>query len=291
MAVPLVQSKASHFVTSSAGVKIPKMIYGTAWKKERTADLVVEAVKTGFKGIDVACQPKHYNEPGVGKALVRLAAEGIGRETLFLQTKFTSVSGQDPSSIPYDPEAPLKSQVEQSLSVSLKNLGTDIIDSLVLHGPLRTHESTMEVWRTFESFVDDGKVRQLGMSNCYDLSAFKKIYSEARIKPAVLQNRFHSETNFDVELRAFCAENHIFYQSFWTLSANPKILRNSDVVQLAKNREKTPEQMFFAYLLSTGIITPLTGTTNKTHMQQDLEAMDIIISEEEAKIFEKLLKI
>lgn len=45
-------------------MEIPTMLYGTAWKKERTASYVVQAIKSGFKGIDVACQPKHYNEAG-----------------------------------------------------------------------------------------------------------------------------------------------------------------------------------------------------------------------------------
>jgi hypothetical protein len=44
----------------------PSVIYGTAWKKEKTADLVALALQQGFRGIDTACQPKHYNEAGVG---------------------------------------------------------------------------------------------------------------------------------------------------------------------------------------------------------------------------------
>jgi len=46
----------NHFVKSLSGVQMPRLIYGTAWKKDRTADLVVEAVRCGFKGIDTACQ-------------------------------------------------------------------------------------------------------------------------------------------------------------------------------------------------------------------------------------------
>lgn len=47
-------------------LKIPQVFYGTAWKKGKTAELVEMALKLGFRGIDTACQPKHYNEPGVG---------------------------------------------------------------------------------------------------------------------------------------------------------------------------------------------------------------------------------
>ncbi len=66
-------------------IKIPKFIYGTAWKKERTADLVYQAIKAGFRAIDTAAQPKHYNEKGVGEGIRRAIEEGIvKREDLFV---------------------------------------------------------------------------------------------------------------------------------------------------------------------------------------------------------------
>ena len=55
-------SLTGHFVTTSAGVQMPRFIYGTAWKKDRTTDLVVKAVLAGFRGIDSANQEKHYRE-------------------------------------------------------------------------------------------------------------------------------------------------------------------------------------------------------------------------------------
>jgi diketogulonate reductase-like aldo/keto reductase len=57
-------------------IKMPSLLYGTAWKEQRTADLVEMAIGAGFLGLDTACQPKHYHEAGVGEALVRLAASG-----------------------------------------------------------------------------------------------------------------------------------------------------------------------------------------------------------------------
>ena len=47
-------------VLTNAGVQMPRLIYGTAWKKEATTQLVIDAVLNGFRGIDTACQPKHY---------------------------------------------------------------------------------------------------------------------------------------------------------------------------------------------------------------------------------------
>ena len=125
------------WLTTVAGVKMPRFIYGTAWKKEHTADLVVKAIQSGFKGIDTACQPKHYDESLVGAALHRLKDHGIERETLFLQTKFTPLSGQDPNQVPYDKNSPIDSQVVQSFETSKKNLQTHYVDSLILHSPQR----------------------------------------------------------------------------------------------------------------------------------------------------------
>jgi len=282
---------SSHFVKTLGGVQMPKLIYGTAWKKERTADLVVQAVRAGFRGIDTACQPKHYHEPGVGQALARLSKEdGIRREDLFIQTKFTSLDGQDPASIPYDKNAPLVEQVKQSLAVSLTNLGTSYVDSLVMHSPMKTTASTLEVWKVFEGFVEEGKVKQLGISNCYSLGGFKALYEGASVKPSVLQNRLYEDSGFDKELRAYCKEKGIYYQSFWTLSANPQILKSDKVAIMAKKYDKTPAQMFFAYLVQTGVVTPLTGTTSSLHMEQDLQVLDMApLSGEETKTFDTFI--
>ena len=90
-----------------------------------------------LSGIDTACQPRHYNEPGVGLAVKKLIDEGfIKRSDLFLQTKYTPIGGQDPNNIPYDPSQPIEIQVEQSFQKSLSNLHTDYLDSLILHSPL-----------------------------------------------------------------------------------------------------------------------------------------------------------
>jgi len=122
----------------TAGVRSPRILYGTAWKKEDTEGLVRTAILQGFRGIDTACQPKHYHEPGVGAGVSSFADEKastgkLAREDLYLQTKFTPLSGQDPARIPYDPKAPLADQVRQSFAVSLRNLRTHYLDCLVLH--------------------------------------------------------------------------------------------------------------------------------------------------------------
>ena len=279
--------KSAGFISTS-GVQMPPMIYGTAWKKERTAELVYDAVKSGFRGIDTACQPKHYHEIGVGQALQRLASEGITRESLFVQTKYTPVDGQDPRRVPYDPEASLSQQVAQSFAASCRNLGTDYIDSLVLHSPLFPYIRLAEVWQAMEKIARDGGAKQLGISNCYDLNLLRKLYDEADVKPAVVQNRFYADSGYDTELRAWCREQGIVYQSFWTLTANPHILAAMPLLQIAANHDKIVVQVFFNYLNRCGVI-PLNGTTSPMHMASDLQSFDFSLSEEEIESITALL--
>lgn len=275
------------WLTTSAGIKMPPFLYGTAWKKKQTTELVVQAIQTGFRGIDTAGQPKHYDEPRVGEALVKLDELGYKRKGLFLQTKFTPISGQDPSNVPYDSSASLTDQVIQSFASSLKNLKTDYIDSLVLHSPLSTFRQTMEVWNAMETIHKSGEVKQLGISNCYDLSVLESIYTSAEAKPAVVQNRFYQATGYDIDLRAWAADKGIVYQSFWTLTANPHLLASGPVSTIAAQHNRTPAQVFFRFLTQKGIV-PLTGTTSEKHMKEDLAIFKFELSSEETEVIEEL---
>jgi len=267
-------------VVSACGVRVPQIIYGTAWKKERTADLVEQAVRLGFRGLDTACQPKHYDEAGVGEGLARCLKDGVARADIYLQTKFTPPDGQDPRRLPYEPKASLPEQVAQSFRVSLKNLQTDYLDCLVLHSPMATEAQTLEVWRAMEAIVHAGGVKQLGISNCYEPALLKNLHENAEVKPAVLQNRFYAQTGYDRQIRAFCRQQGILYQSFWTLTANGGILMHDTVEALAAKHGRSAEQIFFRYLTQIGII-PLTGTTSETHMREDLAIFDFELGEDE----------
>ena len=109
--------------------------------------------------------------------------------------------GQSPDNIPYDPDASLEDQVAQSFNKSCTNLYTDYLDSLILHSPMRTFDATMQVWRVFEGFVRSGSVKYIGISNIYDLRLLTRIYESATIKPQFIQNRFYSQSGYDIELR------------------------------------------------------------------------------------------
>lgn len=274
---------------SACHVRMPRIIYGTAWKKERTAALVETAIRNGFRGIDTACQPKHYNEAGVGDGIAACIDAGIvTRAELYLQTKFTPVDGHDPKQIPYDPAASLSEQVAQSFQRSLQNLKTDYLDCLVLHSPLAAQKQLMEVWRAMEQPFSRGACKQLGISNCYDLDTLRYLYDSATVKPAILQNRFYADTDYDKALRDFCRQHNIIYESFWTLTANPGLLVHPTVTALAEKYRRSAAQVFFRYLTQIGIV-PLTGTTSERHMCEDLAIFAFELAETECAAIGELL--
>lgn len=275
-------------VETASGISMPAIIYGTAWKKERTAELVVSAATAGFCGFDTACQPKHYYEPGVGEGLKQLYGRGMRREQFYLQTKFTPLSGQDPNTVPYDPLLPLSEQVTQSVAVSQHNLATDIIDTLILHSPLNPFALTVEAWHGMETVVARGTVRQLGISNCYDLKVLKALYETARVKPTVIQNRFYADTGYDRAIREWCGVHGIVYQSFWTLTANSHILGALSIGRLAEKYGCEPAQVFLRFVAQSGIV-PLTGTTSVTHMRDDLGMFSFGLTEAEMATIDGLL--
>jgi len=276
------------FIHSNRKIRVPRIIYGTAWKKADTARLVTLAIQSGFRGIDTACQPKHYDEAGVGAGVAAGLREGLTRADLYLQTKFTSLSGQDPDRIPYDREASLPLQVAQSVAISLKNLQTDYLDCVLLHSPMPTLTQTQAAWRALEAFIDTGLVRQIGISNCYRLDDLKGLYESARIKPAIVQNRFYADTNYDRHVRAYCDQQQIIYQSFWTLSANPQLLAHQSIGAPAAAHKRTPAQILFRYLTQIGIV-PLTGTRSEVHMRDDLSIFDFTLSNAEQSAIDERL--
>lgn len=275
---------------TTATLSMPPMLYGTAWKKQETAHWVRTAIQQGFRGLDTACQPKHYDEAGMGEGVSMCLGEALTRAGLYLQTKFTPLSGQDPKRIPYDSKAPLPEQIAQSFAASMHNLRTSYLDCLILHSPLDTAKQTLQAWRAMESLAAFGGVRRLGISNCYRLEELQALYDSALIKPAVLQNRFYAATRFDREIRAYCKMQGIIYQSFWTLTANKKLLGDTTITNLASNYGRTPAQILFRYLTQSGVV-PLTGTRSEAHMREDLAIFEFALADRELEAVDAMLNL
>jgi diketogulonate reductase-like aldo/keto reductase len=268
---------------------LPDFLYGTAWKEDRTPALTELALRVGFRGIDTANQRRHYFEAGVGQGLAAAYRAGVvTRVDLFLQTKFTYQGGQD-HRLPYDPAADLSTQVAQSIASSLEHLETDYVDSYVLHGPASGHgwsDDDAEVWAAMVGQRDAGRTRRLGVSNVSPRHLAQMEATGAE-PPAFVQNRCFARLGWDRQVRSFCKDRKIVYQGFSLLTANPEVLRHRLVAGLATRSGATPAQIVFRFAQAVGIL-PLTGTSDATHMTQDLGSRHLPLSADEVHAIESL---
>jgi diketogulonate reductase-like aldo/keto reductase len=265
------------------GVSVPTFLYGTAWKEYATTSLVAHALVAGFRGIDTANQRRHYHEEGVGQALAWAFEAGVPRDELFLQSKFTHAAGQD-HRLPYDPHAPVAAQVEQSFRNSLENLGVERLDSLVLHGPTQRHglgAADREAWRALEAIHDAGGARLIGVSNVLP-EQIERLLELARVPPAFVQNRCFAHLGWDAAVRAVCQRHGIVYQAFSLLTANAHVRQHHAVRAIAARHGRTVPQVIFRFALERGMI-PLTGTTDRAHMDQALDAYAFELDDDEVQ--------
>jgi len=252
---------------------VAALVYGTAWKEGDTARLVGLALRAGLRAFDTANQRKHYVEAAVGDAIAGAIAAGVvRRESLWLQTKFTHVGGQD-NRLPYDPRARVAEQVRQSFDSSLQHLGADVLDSYLLHGPSVDQglaPEDWEAWTAMERLHAEGRVRAIGVSNV-TLEQLEGLVSRAKVPPSVVQNRCYASRGWDRAVRAACRARGIAYQAFSLLTANRKQLARPTLAAIAARHGLTREQLVFRFALDAGM-TPLTGTTDEGHMRLDLAA-------------------
>jgi diketogulonate reductase-like aldo/keto reductase len=260
---------------SIEGVEVPRFLYGTAWKEDHTQALTELALRQGFRGIDTANQRRHYHEAGVGQTIAAAIGSGLVRRMeLFLQTKYTFQRGQD-HRVPYDPDAPIPIQIEQSFANSLVHLGTDVIDSYLLHGPTQRAglvAADWEAWRAMEAIHASGRVRLLGVSN-FSLEQVQALCRDAHVRPRFVQNRCYASQGWDRRVREFCAANGLVYQGFSLLTANRQEMAHPELARIAKRHGRTVSQIVFRFALDAGMVA-LTGTTNADHMRSDLEVFD-----------------
>lgn len=269
------------------GVRVPWILYGTAWKQQDTERLTRLALEQGFVGIDTANQRKHYFEAGVGAALAPWIAQH-GRDALFVQTKFTYPRGQD-HRLPYDPAARPAEQVRQSFASSLEHLGLTRIDSYVLHGPELSRglsASDREVWGAMEMLHDAGGTRLLGVSNV-SAEQLEALATSSRVTPAFVQNRCYASQRWDADVRAVCRAHGIQYQGFSLLTANRPVWEHPRTAAIARRAEATPAQVILALAHALEII-PLTGTSDPRHMQDDLATHRIELAPAELEELESL---
>jgi diketogulonate reductase-like aldo/keto reductase len=283
------------------GFKTSLLLYGTAWKGDKTAHLTETAILSGFTCVDTANYPTAYDEQRTGDGIAAALASGTKRSDLFvrsipffhlpalhltenvnwfhqIQSKFTPVWAHAKDKIPFNPHQSIEGQIVESVQQSLEHLQVDYLDSLLLHVPFEDDNDNLIAWRVLETFVPH-RIRSLGVSN-FSLSQLRELYACARIKPTIVQNRFYKETRYDFDVREFCAEHGITYQAYWMLRHNPEIMASSVLSTVAVKLSVEKELAFYILILGLGGTQVLNGTTDQGRMVQDLKTVGEVFGNE-----------
>ncbi|KAF8274576.1 Aldo/keto reductase [Lactarius quietus] len=226
-----------------------KIIYGTAWKKERTTALVVTAaVLACFRAIDTGWSSECYLEDLVGEALeILYQKHGYNREDLFFQADT------------------VEAQTRSSFATSLQQLRTTYLGSYILHSPPETYAKTLQAWRILVALQDEGRVRAVGLSSAYDPTLLARFGKDSGRAFQVVQNRWYERNGWDREEVKWCHANSAqYYQSFWTLTSSPSLLSHPATAAFAKENKCTSAQAVYRFTQFLGI-TPLSGTTTDPH--------------------------
>jgi alcohol dehydrogenase (NADP+) len=216
-----------------------------------------DALKAGFRHFD--CAERYRNEREVGEALeAELAAEGIGREDIFVTTKLWNSN--------HRPE-----RVEPAFEASLERLRLTSLDLYLIHTPFAFQPgdeqdprdkngnviydngvTLLDTWRAMEGLVDRGRCRAIGLSDI-TLDGLRPIYESARIKPAVVQVESHPYLP-ETELLEFCKANGIVFLAFAPLGhgMRPGPLEDPVVLAVAAQVGKTPAQVLLAWAVQRG---------------------------------------
>ena len=264
--------------TLSNGVEIPKIGLGTWFiNNKNVAQAVKDAAKIGYRHIDTA--QAYGNESGVG---IGIRACGVKREDMFVGTKLA---------------AGVKSYENAVASIdnSLKTLGLDYIDLMLIHGPQpwtkfrgedHYFEGNREAWRTLEEAYNDGKLRAIGLSN-FEKADIDNILESCSVKPMVNQILAHI-SNTPKELIEYTQEKGMLVEAHSPI-AHGELMKNQEVTRIAEKYGVSVPQLSIRYDLQLGLL-PLPKTANPAHMKNNAD-VDFVISEEDMKFLKNVDKI
>ena len=263
----------------SNGIEIPQLALGT-WliDDDKVAAAVKAAIEIGYTHIDTA--QAYENERGVGEGI---RSSGISREKLFVTTK-VAAEHKD-----------YKSAAE-GIDESLRKMGLDYIDMVIIHSPQpwmevnqsddRYIEGNREAWRALQDAYKAGKLRAIGVSN-FLKQDIDNLWETAEIKPMVNQVLCHI-ANTPLDLIEYCQSKGIVMEAYSPV-AHGEAMKIPEIGEMAKKYGVTIPQLCIRYDIQLGMIV-LPKTANPDHMKSNAD-VDFVISDEDMAILKTVKKI
>lgn len=248
------------YVKLNNGIEMPLISFGVYQiPKEDTKRCVLDAIKSGYRGIDTA--QSYFNESEVGDAIVEC---GVPREELFITTKVW---------IDHYGYEECKASVEESL----RKLKTDYLDLCLLHQPFSDYYGA---YRALEELYAEGKVKAIGVSNFYPDRLTDICMFDRKVIPAVNQvevNPFNAQ---------WCAqenmEKHGVKMEAWAPFGEGRnnLFTNEILVSIGKKYNKSSAQVVLRWLIQRGVIVAC-KSTHIERMQENINVFDFELTEED----------
>ena len=255
-------------VQINTGAEAPALCFGT-YKANgvELEEALKSAISAGYRHFDTA--RAYQNEALVGAAI---AASGIPRKDFFITTKIWATDhGEE--------------QTRKAIEASLRELGTQYVDMMLIHGPDNGGSSAEEIcelrqqsWRVMEELHKAGTLRAIGVSN-FEPRHIDGILQSGSVTPAVNQIECHAKFQ-QAELRAYCSTHGILIESFGSIGA--KGLRAEPAVQqIAKACKRTPAQVSLRYSLQRGASVVLAKSLTPKRIAENAKLWDFELSDED----------
>lgn len=263
----------------SNGVEVPQMALGTWFiDDDKVAEAVRQAAQIGYRHFDTA--QAYGNERGVGEG-VRTA--GIPREELFVTSKVAA-------------ENKTYESAAASIDESLRKMGLDYIDMMIIHSPQpwvevnqsdnRYFVENREVWRALTDAYKAGKLRAIGVSN-FQKEDIDNIYDWAEVKPMVDQVLCHV-SNTPLDLIGYCQGKGIAVEAYSPV-AHGAVLANPQIADMAAKYGVSVAQLCIRYDIQLGAIV-LPKTANPDHMKSNAD-VDFTITDADMDVLKSMEKI
>jgi len=255
----------------SNGVGIPKLGFGTWFiGNDDVTGAVKEAAGIGYRHMDTA--QAYQNEGGVGKGI---RASGVPRDEMFVTTKLAAEIKAYPEAV-------------EAIDRSLKTLGLDHIDLMIIHSPKPWaefkgtepyFEGNREVWRALEEAYKAGKLRAIGLSN-FQREDIDNILGSCSVKPMVNQILAHIGNTPEALIR-YSEQNGMLVEAYSPIG-HGELMKNRDVAAMAEQYHVSVPQLGIRYCLQLGLL-PLPKASSTGHMRNNA-AVDFAISPEDMEV-------
>ncbi|KAJ3569262.1 hypothetical protein NP233_g5169 [Leucocoprinus birnbaumii] len=251
-----------------SGGQLPRLGFGVYQiNPGETKDVVLEALRAGYRHIDTA--QAYENEEEVGQAM---RESGIPRSEIFITTKIPSEN--------YNYE-----KAKKAIDISLKRLGTSYIDLFLIHEPIAGKAVRLQIWKAFVEAKRAGKVRDIGVSN-FNTYHIEELKAAGYELPAVDQVELHP-LDQQRPIVDYCKKNGIAVEAY-----SPLIRARFDIPtlqSLVRKYNKGPAQILVRWSLQKGFV-PLPRSSNATRIRENADVYDFELSLSDIRALDALDK-